>query len=123
MNGKIGHVRLNFLLIPGPALVLIQRKLLKRFAKTPQYYSITDRKVHTANDSLLKLKGACTLQMQLDHIIFSQKFIEAKIAEPGILGMSFLDQVEAEIKFTKKTLKTKKGNITLNRHGHQVEFK
>ena len=121
VNGKIGHVRLNFLIDTGSSISVISEKTFGKICQDSTVLYDTDRKVHTANGSLLKLKGACTLQMQLDHIIFSQEFIVANIAEPGILGMSFLDQVEADINFTKKTLKTNKGKITLNRDGHQEE--
>ena len=120
VNGKIGHVRLNFLIDTGSSISVISEKTFGKICQDTTVLYDTDLKVHTANGSLLKLKGACTLQMQLDHIIFSQEFIVANIAEPGILGMSFLDQVEADIKIKKKTLKTNKGKIKLHKQGQEV---
>ena len=101
VNGKIGHVRLNFLTDTRSSISVKSEKTFEKICQDTTVLYDTDRKVHTANGTLLKLNGACTLQLQFDHIAFSQEFIVANIAETGILGMSFLDQVEAEIKFKK----------------------
>ena len=59
------------------------------------------------------------LQIQLDHIIFDQEFIEANIEEAcGILEINFLDLYEAVIKIRKIVSKKNMGNIKLHKQSN-----
>ena len=46
------------------------------------------------------------MEIQLDHVLFTQEFIVVNIEKSlGILGTNFLDQYEGDIKIRDKTLK------------------
>lgn len=117
----MGQVRGKFLIDTGSTICVISEKLFDRLYDETISLRPTDRKVQTADGSFLKLKGICTLRIQLDHIIFDQDFIVANIEESlGILGINFLDQYDADVKIRKKTLKTNRGKIKLHKQGNEV---
>ena len=107
----------------GSSICVLSEKVFEKLCKDTVALREADRVVRTANGSLLKLRGACTLQIQLDHLCFEQEFIVANIEEPGILGISFLDQHEVDIKIRKRILKTNKGRIKLHKHGTDKCFR
>ena len=109
MHGKINQTRLNFLIDSGSSICVLSENVFEKISTNSTILQETARKVRTANGGLLKIRGTCTLKVQLDHLDFDQEFIIANIEEPGILGISFLDQYEVDIKVRKKILKTKKG--------------
>ena len=74
-----------------------------------------------ADGTLLKLKGLCDLEIQLNHLLFSQQFVVADVDESmGILGINFLDTYDAEVKIKKRLLKTKLGKIKLYRSSSDI---
>ena len=107
----------------GSSICVLSETVFEKLCKDTVTLREADRVVRTANGSLLKLRGACTLQIQLDHLCFEQEFIVANIEEPGILGISFLDQHEVDIKIKKRILKTNKGRIKLHKHGTDKCFR
>ena len=79
----------------------------------------SNRQVRTADGTFLKVKGSCTLQIQLDHLLFDLEFIVANIEKSlGILGINFIDQYEVDIKI-KKVLKTNNGKIKLHKQNFE----
>ena len=117
VTGKIGSVKGKFLIDTGSSICVISEKVFDRLDSENINLQPTDRQVHTADGTCLKIKGACTLQIQLDHILFNQEFIVANIEESlGILGINFLDKYGADVKIGKKTLKTNQGKIRLHKH-------
>ena len=120
VHGKINQTRLNFLIDSGSSICVLSEKVFEKISTDSTILQETARKVRTANGGLLKIKGACTLKVQLDHLDFDQEFIIANIEEPGILGISFLDQSEVDIKIRKKILKTKKGKLKLYKQGTDI---
>ena len=111
MHGKINQTRLNFLIDSGSSICVLSEKVFEKISTNSTILQETARKVRTANGGLLKIRGTCTLKVQLDHLDFDQEFIIANIEEPGILGISFLDQYEVDVKIRKKILKTKGENL------------
>ena len=107
VQGKVDQVRLNFLVDSGSSICVLSEKVFEKICKDTVTLQETDRKVRTANGNLLKLKGVCTLQIQLDHLVFDQEFIVANTEEPGILGISFLEQFEIDIKIKKESSENK----------------
>ena len=64
----------------------------------------SNRQVRTADGTFLKVKGSCTLQIQLDHLLFDLEFMVANIEESlGILGINFIDQYYVDIKIKKSS--------------------
>ena len=95
----------KFLIDTGSSIIVIATRA---FGTLNQDIKPTDRKVRTANDGFLNIKGICSLTIQLDHLTFQQEFIIADIDESlGILGVNFLDKYGADIKIKKRILKAK----------------
>ena len=103
VNGQIGSVKGKFLVDTGSSFCVLSENIFGRLNGENINLRPTDRRVRTADGNLLKLKGSCELQIQLDHIVFTQEFIVANIEESlGILGINSLDQYEADVKIRKK---------------------
>ena len=81
VQGKVDQVRLNFLVDSGSSICVLSEKVFDKICKDTVTLQETDSKVRTANGNLLKLKGVCTLQIQLDHLVFDKEFIVANIQE------------------------------------------
>ena len=120
MHGKINQTRLNFLIDSGSCICVLSEKGFEKINTNSTILQETAQKVCTANGGLIKIRETCTLKVQLDHLDFDQEFIIANIEEPGILGISFLDQYEVDIKIRKKILKTKKGKLKLYKQGPDI---
>ena len=117
VNGKLGHISGRFLVDTGSSICVISDRVYSSLGNDKPLMP-TSRRVRMADGRFLKLKGLCTLEIQLDHLTFSQEFVVAEIEEPiGILGINFLDSYESDIKIKKKILKTKLGKIKLHRQG------
>ena len=74
-----------------------------------------------ADGTHLKLKGLCDLEIQLDHLLFSQQFVGADVDETmGVLGINFLDTYDPDVKIKKRQLKTKLGKIELQQSSSDI---
>ena len=121
VSGKIGPIRGKFLIDTGTSICVISEKVFNRLQEENFTLLPTNHQVRTAAGTFLKIKGTCTIEIQLDHILFTQEFLVANIeASMGILGINFFDQYEAAIKIKKKTLKTNKGNTRLHKQNTEV---
>ena len=121
VNGKVGHVRGKFLIDTGSSICVLSEKVYERIKENDISLQPSHRQVRAANGTLLRIKGTCTLQIQLDHVLFNQEFIVANIEESlGILGINFLDQYQADVKIRKKILKTNQGRIKLHKQSTDV---
>ena len=121
VNGKVGHVRGKFLIDTGSSICVLSEKVYERIKGNDISLQPSHRQVRAANGTLLRIKGTCTLQIQLDHVLFNQEFIVANIEESlGILGINFLDQYQADVKIRKKILKTNQGRIKLHKQSTDV---
>ena len=107
VSGKIGSIRRKFLIGTGSSICVISEKVFNPLSGENINLLPSNRQVRTADGTFLKVKGSCTLQIQLDHLLFDQEFIVANIEEYlGILGINFIDQYKVDIKIKKKVLKT-----------------
>ena len=119
VSGKIGPIRGKFFIDTGSSICVISEKVFNRLQEENLTLLPTNRQVRTADGTFLKIKGTCTIKIQLDHVLFTQGFLVANIEESlGILGINFL--YEADIKIKKKTLKTNKGKIRLHKQNTEV---
>lgn len=75
---------MNLLTDTGSSISVLSEKVFENIYRDNTVLQETDREVRTANGSLLKLRGICTLQVQLDHIQINQEFIVGNIEEPDI---------------------------------------
>ena len=120
VSGKIGSIRGKFLIDTGSSICVISEKVFNRLSGENINLLPSNRQVRTADGTFLKVKGSCTLQIQLDHLLFGQEFIVANIEESlGILGINFIDQYEVDIKIKKKVLKTNNGKIKLHKQSFE----
>ena len=120
VSGKIGSIRGKFLIDTGSSICVISEKVFNRLSGENINLLPSNRQVRTADGTFLKVKGSCTLQIQLDHLLFDQEFIVANIEESlGILGINFIDQYEVDIKIRKKVLKTNNGKIKLHKQNFE----
>ena len=116
--GKIGRIRGSFLIDTGSSILVLSNKVLAMHSSDLQ---TVQEKVVTANGQELKLLGKLKLNIQLEHLDFSQVFIVADIDEDfGNLGMDFLQDYKASIKIGKRVLKTSAGKLKLFRQSSRV---
>ena len=117
---KICKVRGSFLIDTGSTVSVLSIKVVSMIGRTTDLQPVVE-KLTTANDQELKLKGKLELQIQLEHLDFSQVFIVAEIDEEfGILGMDFLQENDANIKLGKRILKTSIGKLRLYKQTSKV---
>ena len=118
--GKIGRTRGSFLIDTGSSVSVLSNKVLAMLGHSSDLQTVQE-KVVTANGQELKLLGKLKLNIQLEHLDFSQVFIVADIDEDfGILGMDFLQDHKASIKIGKRVLKTSAGKLKLFRQSSRV---
>ena len=117
VNGSIGSITGRFLVDTWSSICVISSKVFNLLNQENIVLTRTTKNVRMADGTLLKLKGICDLEIQLDHLLFSQQFVVADVDETmGILGIHFLDTYDAEVKIKKRLLKTKLGKIKV--HGN-----
>ena len=117
---KIGKVRGSFLIDTGSTVSVLSSKVVSMIGRTTNLQPVVE-KLTTANGQELKLKGKLELQIQLEHLDFSQAFIVAEIDEElGILGMDFLQENDANFKLGKRILKTSTGKLRLYKQTSKV---
>ena len=116
-NGNIGHIKGRFLVDTGSSICVISDKAYNLLDNSDTTLTPTTEKVRMADGNLLKLKGICDLEIQLDHLKFKQEFLVADIDESlEILGINFLEKYEADVKIKKRQLKTNLGKIKLHQN-------
>ena len=121
VNGSIGSIKGRFLVDTGSSICVISSKVFNSLNQGNIVLTPTTKNVRMADGTLLKLKGLCDLEIQLDHLLFSHQFVVADVDESmGILGINFLDTYDAEVKIKKRLLKTKLGKIKLHRSSSDI---
>ena len=96
----------KFIIDTGSSICVISEKKIQPITGGNLSLLPHNHQVRIADGTFLKTKGTCIMEIQLDHVLFTQEFIVVNIEKSlGILGTNFLDQYEADIKIREKTLK------------------
>ena len=70
VNGKLGHISGRFLVDTGSSIYVISDRVYSSLGNDKPLMP-TSRRVRMADGRFFKLKGLCTLEIQLDHLTFS----------------------------------------------------
>ena len=102
--GKIENTKVSMLMDTGANLTIISNEFYEKLGTKPQIKPASI-KLTSASGDTIPVKGQCTIEMCLEDLKFPQEVIVAKIKNPCILGLDFMNQNSCNIYVKKRKLK------------------
>ena len=102
--GKIENTKVSMLMDTGANLTIISNEFFEKLGTKPQIKPASIKLTSASGDNI-PVKGQCTVEMCLEDLKIPQKIIVAKIKNPCILGLNFMNQNSCNIYVKKMKLK------------------
>jgi len=113
---EINGSKCKLLVDTGSPVCIISETLFSGLNDKKGLLKHTNTTIHTADGSVLTVKGKIGVQLKIGPLCLDQEIIVAKLDDiSGILGMNFLEKNDVEIQIGKRVLKIKGHKIKVNK--------